>query len=244
MQTAPDIEIREIANRLSSAHLELRTLLGVIGLSLPLTLLLGGWMLGIEARASISHYYYTPLRDVFVGSMVALALFLVTYRAPLQPAGRRAEDEIIARIAGIGALMVAFFPTVASEACGVRGGNWINAVHTVGSVLFLGGAGLLCLVFARAGDVFDIRLPRRRLIRRIHLLCGITILGTEGLLIAEWILREKFGVLVCAVWPNVIFGLETVSVTAFALSWLMRARVLSRLCLCPDSLRWRPGRLV
>ena len=40
-----------------------------------------GWLVfGIEIKDNMSSYYHTPLRDVFVGSMCAIGIFLFCYR--------------------------------------------------------------------------------------------------------------------------------------------------------------------
>jgi len=40
-----------------------------------------GWFVfGIEIQDNISTYYYTPLRDVIVGAMCAIGIFLFCYR--------------------------------------------------------------------------------------------------------------------------------------------------------------------
>jgi hypothetical protein len=92
-----------------------RQLIGWIGLLLPALLVaiaierdgLERW----RSLESISAYYYTGAVAAFVGMLVALALFLLTYRGfdnPYQKA-----DRAVAITAGVAALGVAFFPTEA-----------------------------------------------------------------------------------------------------------------------------------
>ncbi len=58
------------------------------------------------ARSSISHYYYEPLAGtLMVMSLSFVAAFMIAYE------GRAPADGWIAAIGGIGALLVAFFPT-------------------------------------------------------------------------------------------------------------------------------------
>jgi arginine exporter protein ArgO len=59
----------------------LRKAIGIIGIALPIALLVGnplvdgGGMLG-----SISAYYYSGMRNYFVGTMCALAVFFFSYK--------------------------------------------------------------------------------------------------------------------------------------------------------------------
>jgi hypothetical protein len=53
---------------------------------------------------SMSGYYYTHMRDLFVGALCALGVFLVAY------VGYDEVDRWITNIAGLCAIGVAFFP--------------------------------------------------------------------------------------------------------------------------------------
>ncbi len=66
---------------LALSYLGIRRAIGVIGISLPFVLLIGAWALdGLGVQGSISDYYYTVMRNVFVGSMVANGVFFLSYR--------------------------------------------------------------------------------------------------------------------------------------------------------------------
>src|SRR5690348_16696268 len=92
-----------------------RRLIGWIGLVLPALLVvtaidrdgLARW----RSLESISAYYYTGAVAAFVGMLVALALFLFTYRG--FDNDYRKADRAVAIVAGLAALAVAFFPTAA-----------------------------------------------------------------------------------------------------------------------------------
>lgn len=83
----------------------LRTML----VALPVLLLAGlvgaAFAFGLDSiQGSISAYYLGPMRDVFVGCMVGIAVCLVAYR------GEALEDYAL-NLAGFYALFVAFVPT-------------------------------------------------------------------------------------------------------------------------------------
>src|SRR5262245_44588513 len=94
-----------------------RQLIGYIGLSLPFVLY---FLAGLRNDAgdarwgllgSISAYYYTGAVAAFVGLLVALSLFLFSYRGYENQNNR--WDRLIASTAGFAALGVAFFPMTA-----------------------------------------------------------------------------------------------------------------------------------
>jgi hypothetical protein len=81
--------------------------LRMVLIALPLLLLVGSiaaaTLLDV-VQESISAYYLTPIRDVFVGAMVGIAVCLVAYRgAPL--------EDFALNLAGFYAVFVAFVPT-------------------------------------------------------------------------------------------------------------------------------------
>ena len=53
----------------------------------------------------MSAYYYTPMRNIWVGALCALGIFLIAY------VGWDRADKIITNIAGVSALGVALCPT-------------------------------------------------------------------------------------------------------------------------------------
>ncbi|MFU8842923.1 MAG: hypothetical protein ACNA7V_03845 [Bacteroidales bacterium] len=65
-------------NNLIHSYLALRTAVGWIGIMLPFTLVTGVILIFRERMImhSISSYYYSGMRDVFVGALCAIALFL------------------------------------------------------------------------------------------------------------------------------------------------------------------------
>src|ERR1041384_6184420 len=83
--------------------------IGVIGVGLPIAVG-GGVVVTTKAPLadsfpnSMSAAYYTHMRNIFVGSMCAIGVFLIGYR-------RTRVDNWLSSIAGVLALLVALFPT-------------------------------------------------------------------------------------------------------------------------------------
>ncbi|WP_127573449.1 hypothetical protein [Georgenia faecalis] len=82
--------------------------LAVVALAVLLLVALGTEILsdgGRERFGSISGYYYSPVRDVLVGSLVATGVVLLAIR------GRRGWEETLLTVAGMLAPVVALVPT-------------------------------------------------------------------------------------------------------------------------------------
>ena len=60
---------------------------------------------GHDLQASISGYYYTHMRDLYVGILSGVALFLISYR------GYEEVDNIVVNMSGVFALGIVMFPT-------------------------------------------------------------------------------------------------------------------------------------
>jgi hypothetical protein len=88
------------------SYYTMRRAIGVLGISLPLILFAGSFLLGDckEVQSSISTYYHTNMRNIFVGFNCAVALFLFAYR------GHDWRDNLAGTLGCIAVLGVAFLP--------------------------------------------------------------------------------------------------------------------------------------
>ncbi|MFJ4593279.1 MULTISPECIES: hypothetical protein [unclassified Kitasatospora] len=148
----------------------LRLGVGLIGILLPLALPLGNWLFA-ELRgqstagfwpASMSGSYYTSTRNLFVGGLCALGVFLICYRFD-----RR--DDRWSTAAGAFALGVALCPTAPQGA---------TAFQSAVGLLHYAFAGLLLFVLAMF-CVYSFRNPRSTQpswVSRAYLAAGVLIL--------------------------------------------------------------------
>jgi len=123
---------------------------------------------------SISAYYYTPVRGVFVGSLLAVGLGLVAIK------GREGPEDVMLNLAGMLAPLVAFVPTPISVT--VAGfevdqrtvpAALVPAVeNNVAALLVLGVAGL-AFAWATVGHGRTGSAHRRSLAGALVLLAGI-----------------------------------------------------------------------
>jgi hypothetical protein len=193
------------------SYLTLRKAVGYLGMSLPFTLMTGYFLFfhGTRILFSISHYYYSGMRDVFVGTICFIALFLFFYRG-YDNWGKINWDKWITNISGFFALGIAFFPTTDKEP-----GNWVASVHFVCAASFF-----LLLSFYSIG-IFTKKVPaptKEKLIRnKIYITCGLVMIGC---LIAIFIYLNL--PLSANSDSSFVFWGETLALVAFGISWLTK----------------------
>jgi hypothetical protein len=159
----PDPRDRERSAYLRS-FLFLRLLIGANGTLLPFTLILVSHpVLGDEpfVRGSLSAYYYSGVRDLFVGSLCATALFLIAYKVV-----ERNLDNTMSTVAGLAAIGVALFPTGRPEGTSLAltplqnllGEKTVQGIHFGCAFAFIGALAAISYFFGlREGN-----RPRRR----------------------------------------------------------------------------------
>jgi hypothetical protein len=195
----------------SHAH---RQLIGYIGLVLPALLVaVAIWRDGFErwlSLESISAYYYTGAVAAFVGMLVALALFLFTYRGYGNEHHR--ADRLAAVIAGAAALGVAFFPTAAPEV--VPPLEWwtpaSGIIHHICAVLLFSMFAVFALWLFRLSPPGEAQTSGKLWRNRIYLGCGLAILASMAWAVASGLAGGS------------IFVPESIALAAFSLSWLVK----------------------
>jgi hypothetical protein len=89
---------------LALSYLSLRRMIGIIGIALPFVLIFGRMILESPGILnSISGYYYSVMRGVFVGSLWAVGIFLLSYR------GYNRSDDTAGDVAYVAAIGVSLF---------------------------------------------------------------------------------------------------------------------------------------
>ncbi len=192
------------------SYLALRKTVGWIGILLPFVLMGGShFIFGEEVPLfDISMYYYSGMRDVFVGAMCAVGLFLFFYR------GYDRWDNLAGDVAGFCAFLIAWFPTSK-----VGPQDWAGQIHFVAAGVFFGVLAIFSLfLFTRTNDAPTPRKIQRNL---IYIACGIILLlAASGMLVYFLFLQERF--------PHTrfVFWAETTALVAFGVSWLTKGGTL------------------
>jgi len=166
-----------------------RVLLGLIGLmafSLPIILFLVSIILDNcnEIQSSISAYYFTGARDAFVGIICALSFSLFAYKGYGDDKSV-INDSIVASMAAVFALGVAFFPTSidihAESTCVSIFDNGIYGnVHYVSAILFFFTLAYICIFIYTKVDSntfcfsnWDTMTDKKKSVNRFYISCGV-----------------------------------------------------------------------
>jgi hypothetical protein len=200
-----------------SSYLHRQTI-GALGAALPFLVWLiaglrpadfsvGRWRL----HDSISAYYHTSGVVAFVGVLSALSVRLLTYQGFGN--GHGTQDRFTARLAGICAALVAFFPTAVKD--GPRWLKpWVSNTHYVAATVLFGCFMFISLfLFTKSGTPHPTRRKQRR--NAVYRVCGIAI-GTCLAWIAGLKLFRRGEVSIF--WP------EALALWFFAFSWLTKGR--------------------
>ena len=202
------------------SYITLRKSLGFLGLLLPVVLILGSLLFDhcCLLQPSISHYYYTVMGNYFVGTLCAFALFLFSYK------GNASIDNIMGNIAGLSALLVAFFPTDCdpSSACEFvffPTRISVNLIHYIAaSVLFGCFAFFSLFLFTKTHK--DKKMSKQKVKRnRVYVFCGITIVFSMLMIIVFTIFPCSYDKI-----STLIF--ESLALFAFGLSWITKAETI------------------
>lgn len=220
MSASSDLQ-KSQQNSLVISYLTLRRMLGIIGIAFPLVLYLGSIFSGAceTLQPTISDYYHTKMRDVFVAVICIIAMFLFTYR------GYDTKDRIICKLAAFCAFGVAFFPTAVTEAneCTITPlveHHWVSTLHLVfAASFFLLISFISIFQFVKSGKNAMTTNKIKR--NRIYRICGgIMIASIIGILV-YWKMFAPNGAQY-----RPVFFLESIALVAFGISWLVKGEFL------------------
>jgi len=111
---------QDIGKHIMQTYVSLRIGMAVIAILLPVLLILGSWISEkLVFQGSISAFYHTGMRNLFVGSLCAVGSFLYLYK------GFSQRENIALNFAGVFALGVAFFPTAIPPAIKESTANYL-----------------------------------------------------------------------------------------------------------------------
>ena len=208
---------------LAWSYLALRKAIGGLGTSLPFVLSLGAIIVfKTGMQASLSDYYYTGMRDVFVGTLCAIGVFLFSYEGYT---GKDDNDNLVGNFAGVFAIGVALFPTdLPSDAKTPQ--TMIGIVHVVFASLFFLALAYFSLFLFTKTDPTKTPTPRKRRRNQVYRACGYTIVVSIVLIFLLAILPSDIEKAVSAC--NPIYWLESLAVVAFGVSWLTKGEAILR----------------
>ncbi|PTM90485.1 hypothetical protein [Dietzia psychralcaliphila] len=189
----------------------LRMVIAAGALILPATLLL--WVAldsGVSMMGSLSAFYYSPARSLFVGILVAIGVALVAYR------GYTRGENALLNGAGVLSIVVALVPTGDSSLPGL---TVAGAVHAVAAVGFFVLAALSIFFYGQEtlGSLSDPDQQRRY--RAVYRVLAVLVVAFPGAaVLVAWV-----------VGPSVaLFAGEAAALYAFAAFWLVKTYELSQ----------------
>jgi hypothetical protein len=186
------------------SYRNMRAIIGYVGLTLPVVLLLAGAVDG-HIESSLSAYYYTKVGNVFTGALCVIGIFLLAYRLTSW-----AIDNIATSLAGISALGVAFFHAAPKNA--TLSQLRLADVHlTCAAALFILLGAISLFIFPR--DVLPNQEWRANWYMALGALIWLSIILMPTL---NWLARSFYDS------NHVFFILETVCVMAFSVSFILK----------------------
>ena len=233
---------KENRNELIMNYLMLRKALGWMGIFLPIVLIIGSFVFSKgDIESSISNYFYTVQRDVFVVTLCAMSLFLFTYR------GYDPHDRRVTNTAGILGFITAFVSTNFKQDITLPAYELVlkHAPHTplpledVGGGLYkiipsphpeyLGFIHLACaasfflclayMSYFQFGKTSS--LSKRRIFRTCGIVIVVTILALVPFLFSDGLrtFYEQY---------SLIFWGEAICLWAFGISWLTKGKLFHK----------------
>lgn len=210
------------------SYYTMRWTVGIIALTFPFTLAAGSILAALLVsghlphpllQRSISDYYFTPMRNLYVGSLWSIAAFLACSR------GYDLHDEITGYLAGAFTLGVACCPsfdprsgfyTPLEFACGL--------IHTAFAAAMYLMLGYVCIVLFRKSSPEKPFTRRKRKRNRIYATCGLIMVACMvtmvGLTLRSVVERRHPS--------HWLFWCEALANCAFGVAWLTKGEGFMR----------------
>jgi hypothetical protein len=197
------------------SYMTLRKATGWTGILLPFTLAGVNMLLvsKIILQGSISSYYYTGVRNILVGALCAIGVFLITY------AGYDAWDKWLTNAAGVFAIGVAFCPTTPANPS--SSARVIGYFHLTFAGLLFSTLAVIALWLFRKTELGTERTQEKKRRDAVYLVCGsaialcVVLVPVESFVIGAAIARFE---------P--LFWLEATAICAFGVAWLVKGQAV------------------
>lgn len=216
----------EQKDNLIISYITLRRLIGIMGILLPFICIIGAMAVcGYPVQDSISYYYYTNMRDFFIGLMACISMFLITYN------GYTRTDSLVTTSSGIAGLCVAVFPCMCRSGAPMLIGIF-QLDPVVSEIIHVSSAGVFFVLLAvnsiflftkssHSPEEFSLN---KKIRNAIYVSCGVIILVS---LVTLLVLSLAMG----RPWAEehrITIIIETVMLLAFGTSWLIKGETLFR----------------
>ena len=216
------------------SYYTMRQAIGVLGITLPLILVAGSLQFGgcQEVQSSISTYYHTNMRNIFVGYNCAVALFLFAYR------GHDWRDNLAGHLGCIAVLGVAFLPCTISEPgqpCLVPAGTQnplVGKLHNLSALIYFAILIVYSLLLFPKTHMDMVTGEKRFMGRQkkrrnmVYYICGSIMTASLLLIMVYMGFLENH-------YPGLqdldpVFWLESIVLLSFGTSWLVKGQLFFR----------------
>ena len=213
-----------INKHITETFVSLRVGMALIAFSLPILLILvSKYSEAVCFKESISAFYYTPMRNLFVGSLCAVGSFLYLYK------GFNENENRALNFAGIFAVCVAFLPTKPPGVdCRPSSENMDAAfskvcitawMHGISAVLFFLFVAYVCVYCGK----YTVELIENKKVGRRY----IVLYKVIGALMVLLPLISVFYIFLVGEGDYWLFVLEFAAIVVFSVFWLAKAMELN-----------------
>ena len=197
----------------------LRFFVGGLGVVLPLVLIGGGYFAGDDFLKTLSTYYHSEspiLRNIFVGTLSAVGVFLICYKGHERKPEEFWGDNWVANVAGLFALGIAIFPTAREDCTPSSCAEKVfNGVHDASTLIFLIASTVMVLYLFRKTETDKEPSGGKKKRNRMYMTCGVVMgAGTLAVVILSGIKWKP---------DYVLLTLESVVILAFGAAWFVKA---------------------
>ncbi len=215
---------RIFATQAVRSYLFLSLGMGLMAFFLPILLIA---VAHYHDHFSISYFYYTgdPSRNIFVGFMYAIGVFLILFH------GLSNIENWILNAAGAAAIVVAMrpmpiftkgHPTQVEQQCSLPKGG-LPSVHAVSAIFFFLCLAVVAIFFAKGRVKYITDLPMKRMFIAAYNVTGFLMIALPATVM---VLYYRHGAR-CE--NHHIFAVEWAGIVAFSLFWFVKTYEYKRL---------------
>ena len=198
------------------SYLDQRKAIGVIGMALPFVLAIGKMLLvGGGIQPSISAYYYTIMRGVFVGSLWSIGVFLFSYR------GYSKVDSIAGNLACLFAVATSLFPTN-PPGIPTTSQSIIGILHAIFALGLFSTLAFFCLALFRKTNPNQTPTPEKLQRNNVYTACGYTMIVSIALIIILGFMPHDLSIFKI----SPVFWLEALAIVSFGISWFVKGEAI------------------
>jgi hypothetical protein len=204
------------------SHMALRQYVGYLAIALPFLVVAFAQLSGqADLETSLSRYYHTASRDIFVGVVCAIAVFFLAYEGPDSKKDGRLADGLCLCAAG-----VALFPTSA-----VDEPPWPESLISGIHYAFAAGFFLLLIYFSiflfTKSNLPPADWPAAKKLRnKVYVGCGLFMLACIVAAGLTSLIKAWTGQAVTFFGYPAMLVLETLAIEAFGLSWIVKGEAI------------------